>query len=101
MSVHSPLERRAHDIGASARGHDFFAGGHERRAHDASLFETAAAAVALLQVADERAVLEGKREHRLEREFKRTPKVFRQMIVDLVTAIGKKLYRIKKMFWTE
>src|SRR5439155_12712084 len=64
VSVYSELKRGANDVGAAARGHDFFAGGHECRAHNAGLFEAAAAAVALLEIADERAVLERERERR-------------------------------------
>ena len=55
---------------------------HERWTHDAALFQAAAAAVALLEVADERAVLERKREHRLEWKLDRAREIFAQMIVD-------------------
>jgi hypothetical protein len=76
VSVHSQLERGADDIGATTCGHDFFAGGHERRAHDASLLKAAAAAVALLEIARERVVFERKCEPRLKRQLERTSEVF-------------------------
>ena len=58
VSVDAQFQRSADDVGAAARGHDFFAGRHERRAHDAGPFKATAAAVALFQVADERMVFE-------------------------------------------
>src|SRR5207237_2579214 len=54
------FERGTNDIGASARGHNFFARRDERRAHDRRVFAATAAAVALLEIADERAVFERK-----------------------------------------
>ena len=53
MSVHAHLQRGTDDVRTPARGHDFFASGHERRAHDAGLFKAATAAVALLEIANE------------------------------------------------
>src|SRR3989442_15938483 len=47
-------------------------------------FATPAATVALLEIADERAVLEREREARLERQLDRLCEIVTQMIVDLV-----------------
>ena len=77
------LERRANDVGAAARGHHFIMCRDERRTHDAALFKAAAAAIALLEVADKRPVLERKREHWLKRKLQRASKILAQMIVDL------------------
>jgi hypothetical protein len=44
-------------------------------AHDAALFQAAAAAVALLEVACERPVFERKREHWLKWKLERTSKI--------------------------
>src|SRR5438034_3962199 len=83
VSIDPQLERCADDICAASRGHDFLAGRHKRRAHDAGLFKAAAAAVALLKIADERAVLEREREHRLEWKLERACEILAQMIIDL------------------
>ena len=84
VAVHAQFQRRANDVGASARRHDFIAGGDECRAHHRRVFAAAAAAVALLEIADERAVFERKREPRLERQFDRRGEIIAQVIVDLV-----------------
>ena len=107
VSVDAQFQRRADDVGAAARGHDFFAGGHERRAHDAGLFKAAAAAVALFQIADERMILEREGEHGVEWELQRSCEVFAQMIVDSVLMpvrlgpIGENLSRIENIFRIE
>ena len=101
MSVYAQLERGADDVGTAARGHHLIVCRHERRAHDARLFEAAAAAVALLQVADERAVLEHERELGLKWKLEWAREVFAQMIVDLVWAILKNFSRIKNVFRVE
>ena len=62
---HAPqFQRRADGVGPPAGGHDFLAGGDEGRAHGGRFLAAAAAAVALLEVADERAVLGRKGQHR-------------------------------------
>ena len=82
MSVRPQFERGANDVGAAARGHHLVVCRHKRWTHDAGLFQAAAAAVALLQVADERPVFERKREHRLKWKLERTSKILAQMTVD-------------------
>ena len=54
----------------------------ERWAHDAALFKTGTAAVALLEVTCEGPVFERKREHWLKWKLERTSKILSQMIVD-------------------
>src|SRR4029077_9145598 len=54
VPIGAQRERGANDIGASARGHDFFARRDERWAHDRPILAAAAAAVALLEIANER-----------------------------------------------
>ena len=98
MSVYTQLERGADDVGAAARGHDLFSGGHESRTHDAAVFQAAAATVALFEVADERPVLERERQHRLEWKFKWASKIFAQMVVDPVAAILENFSRIENVF---
>ena len=101
MTVYAQLERATDDIRAPARGHDFFASCHERRTHNAGLFEAAAAAVALLEVADEGAVLERECEHRLKWKLERAREVFAQMVVDLVATVAEKFPRIKNVLRIE
>src|SRR5438552_4777434 len=101
VAVHAQLKRGANDVGPAAGGHDFFAGGHKRRAHNARLFEATAAAVALLEIANKRAVLKRKREHRLEWKLEWTREVFAQVIIDLVTTVTGNFPRIKNVLWIE
>ena len=103
VSAHSKaqFERGANNVRATARGHHFFASGDERRAHDVPLFQTAAATVALFEVANERAVLECERKHRLEWKLERARKVFAQMAIYFVAAIRKNLSRIENIFRIE
>src|SRR5262245_13873054 len=82
MSTDTQLQRRADDVGAATRGHDFFVSGHKRRTHNACLLKAAATAVALLQVADERTVFKRKGENGLEWKLQRPREVFAQMIID-------------------
>src|SRR5437762_13111758 len=89
MTVYAQLERATDDIRAPARGHDFFASCHVRRTHDAAALKAAAAAVALLEVADERTVLERDREHWLKWNRERTRAIFAQMTVVLMPAVGE------------
>src|SRR5262249_8691578 len=84
MSVDAQFQRGTDDVCAAARRHDFFMGGHERRAHDASVFKAAAAAVTLFQGADERTIFERLRELGTEWKLQRLRKVFAQMVVDSV-----------------
>ena len=84
VSISSQFERGPNDVGAAARGHHFIMCRDERGAHDAALFKAAAAAVALLEVAEERPVFERKREHWLKWKLERTSKILSQMIVDSV-----------------
>src|SRR6266487_6752994 len=101
VSVYAQLQRGADDVGAAARGHDFLAGRHERWAHDAGLFKAAAAAVALLEIADERAVLKRKGEDRLKWKLERACEIFAQMIVDLMPAVCENFPGIKNVFRIE
>src|SRR5438874_13004748 len=98
VTVYTHLERGADDVGAAARGHDLFSGGHESRTHDAAVFQAAAATVALFKVADERPVLERERQHRLEWKFKWASNIFAQMIVDPVAVILDNFSRIENAF---
>ena len=84
VSANAQFQRGADDVGAAARGHDFFVGGHKCWTHDAGLFKATAAAVALFQVADERMIFEREGEHGVEWELQRSCEVFAQMIVDSV-----------------
>src|SRR5205807_2030335 len=54
-----------------------------RRAHDRRVFAAAAALVALLAIADERAVFEGKRESWRKRKAERPLEILAQVVVDL------------------
>ena len=53
VSVRAQFERGANDVGAAARGHHFIVCRDERWTHDVALFQATAAAVALLEIADE------------------------------------------------
>ena len=95
------MQGRADDVRATACRHDLFTGGDERRAHHRRVFATTAAAVALLEIADERLVLKGKGEPRLERQFDRSGEIIAQVTVDLVSAIAENFSGIKNIFWIE
>src|SRR5437667_10470387 len=101
MSVHAQLQRGTNNVGAPARRHDLFVGGHESRTHDTSLFKAAAAAVALLEIPYERIILERESEHRLEWKFERAREMFAQMSVDLVTTVAEKCYQIENVIQLE
>src|SRR5262249_60996280 len=92
-----PLERGRDDVRSAAGGHDFFAVGHKLRTHDAGVLKKAAAAVALLKVADERSVLEREREDRLKWKLERPREIFAQMTIDPVPLIGENLSWIKNV----
>src|SRR5712692_10177883 len=98
MTGRAHFERGANDVGASARGHNFVTGGDKRRAHDRRVFAAAGAAVALLEIADEGTVFEGKRESRLEWQLERPRKILAQMIVDLVPAVIEDFSGIENVF---
>src|SRR5205814_2924545 len=83
VSVYAHFERGPNNVSPAAGRHDFVAGRDECRAHDRRVLAATGAAIALLEIADERAVLESKREHRLEWKLERTCEVFAQMIIDL------------------
>src|SRR5438105_10124512 len=83
MTGRSHFQRGANDVGPSARGHDFFARGDECWAHDRRVFAASAAAVALLEIADERVIFEGERKSWRKREFDRPLVILAQVIVDL------------------
>ncbi len=87
MSVCPQFERGANDVGAAARGHDLIVVAMNVGHIIAGLFKAAAAAVALLEIADERSVLERKREHGLEWKFNWAREIFAQMVVDLVSRL--------------
>ena len=65
----------------------------ERRAHRRRVFAAAAAAVALFQVADERAVLGRKRQHRLERQRQLVTRAQPQVGVDVKSPVGNDFAR--------
>ncbi len=69
MRSSAQLKRGADRIRATARGHVFLAGGEKSRAHRGRIFAAAAAAVALLEIADKRFVLEGEGEFGLKGSF--------------------------------
>src|SRR5947208_15820229 len=101
MSVHAQLQRGTNNVGAPARRHHLFTGGHESRTHDTSLFKAAAAAVALLEIPYERIILERESEHRLEWKFERAREIFAQMIVDLMTTVAENFSRIENVLRIE
>src|SRR5262249_464330 len=88
------------NIRPAARGHHFLTGCDESRTHDGRIFAAPAAAVALLEVADERMVFERECEPRFERQFDGSGEVISQVIVDLVTE-AKNLSGIENIFWIE
>ena len=100
VTTAAQFERSPDDVGATAGGHDFVVRRHERRAHNAGLFETTATTVALLEIADERAVLEREREARLERQLERLREIMAEMIVDLVGE-AENFSWIENIFWIE
>ena len=107
MPVCSQFERCPNNIGAAARGHHFIMCRDERWAHDAALFKTATAAVALLEVTCEGPVFERKREHWLKWKLERTSKILSQMIIDSVSMpvrlgpIRENFSRVENIFGIE
>src|SRR5438094_9006967 len=97
MSVHAQLQRGTNNVGAPARRHHLFTGGHESRTHDTSLFKAAAAAVALLEIPYERIIPERESEHRLEGQFERAREIFAQMTVALVATVAEDFSRIENV----
>ncbi len=95
------LQRRADRVGPAARGHDFLARGDKRRAHGRRLLETAAAAVALLEIAHERTVLGRERQPRLERQFQRRARAQPQICVNPVTVVGNDFPGIEQLVRVE
>src|SRR5438132_14405314 len=95
------FERGTNDIGASARGHNFFARRDERRAHDRRVFAATTAAVALLEIADERAVFERKCKSWRKRKAERPLEILAQVVVDLVPAVAENLAGIENVFRIE
>src|SRR5438094_2578532 len=101
VSVHAQFECCPDDVGAPPGGHDFFACCDERRAHNRGVLTATGAAVALLEIADERVVLEREGEHRLEWKLERPCEIFAQVIVDLMPPVGEDFSRIKNVFRIE
>src|SRR5439155_26187911 len=86
---------------AAARGHDLVARCDEGWAHDRGVLAATGTTIALLEIADKRAILERKGEHRLKWELERACEIFAQMIVDLVPAIAEDFSRIENVFRIE
>ena len=84
------LQRGADRIGPPARAHDLLAGGDEGRAHGGRFLAAAAAAVALLEVARERAVLGRKRQHRREGQLQLVARAQAQVVVNLKPPIRRR-----------
>src|SRR5262249_48840203 len=101
VSICSQFESGPNNVGAAACGHHFFMCGDERGAHDAALFKAAAAAGALLEVAEEPSIFERKRKHRLKWKLKRTIKILAQMTVDFVSTIRENFSRIENILGIE
>src|SRR5437868_9542039 len=99
--VKTELERGPDRIRPAAGGHVFLARREECRAHRRRVFSAAAAPVALLQVADERFILEGKRERRLEWQPQARFGFYPQVIIDLESAVTENFPGIEKVFRIE
>ena len=99
--VKTELERSPDRIRPAAGGHVFLASCEECRAHCRRVFPATAAPIALLQVADERFVLEGKREGRLEWQPQACFRFYPQVIVDLESAVAENFPGIEKVFRIE
>src|ERR1700726_69305 len=82
MPVGAQLQRGANDVGAPARGHDLFARGDECWAHDRRVFAATATAVALLEIADERAILERKCKSWFKWQLERFGEILAEVVVD-------------------
>src|ERR1700737_3029272 len=100
MSIAAQFERAPDNVGATACRHDLVAGRNERRAHDWRVFATTPAAVALLEIADERSVLEGEGQTWLERQLDWFREIIAEVIVDLVGE-PENFSGIENIFWIE
>ena len=99
--VKTQFQRGPNRIGPSAGGHVFLAGREEGRAHGRRILPATAAAVALLQVAEERFILEGEGERRLERKTQPRLRFDAQVIVDLEPAVAENFAGVKQVFRIE
>src|ERR1700731_561695 len=100
MSMLAQFERAPDNIRATACRHDLLPGGNERRAHDRPVFAATATTVALLEIGNERAVLEGERQSCLERQLDRFGEIVAEVIVDLVSE-PENFPGIENVFWVE
>src|ERR1700736_370708 len=100
MSIAAQFERAPDNVGATACRHDLVAGRNERRAHDWRVLATTPAAVALLEIADERSVLEGEGQTWLERQLDWFREIIAEVIVDLVGE-PENFSGIENIFWIE
>src|ERR1035441_2080595 len=91
------LKRGANRVGPPAGAHYFLPGGYVGRAHRRRFFAAAAAPVALLQIACERAVLRSKGQHRREGQLEFTTRSLAQIGVNLESPIGNDLARIEEV----
>ena len=72
-------------------------GRHEGGAHGRSFLAASAAPIALLQVADERAILRRKSQHRRERQFQLVTGAQPQVGIDLEAPVGQILPGLKRL----
>src|SRR5438046_10182207 len=90
----APLQNFPYHVGPTAGGHNFFAGREESGTHRGHFLAAAAAAVALLQIADEGPIFERESEPGRELQFDRSRKIFTQTRVYLTLASAENFSRI-------
>ena len=83
------FQHRSNRVRPTASAHAFIPGGKEGGTHGGHLFETPAASVTLLEVADKRPILGGEGEDRLERELKGVVEAQTQVGVNFEAAVGE------------
>src|SRR5436190_4718872 len=93
----SSLKHSTNRIGSSARRHDFFARGDVSGAHGGGFLAAAAAAIALLKIRAERAILGSKCEPRLERQLEIAARRDTQVFIDMKTSVVDDLARVEEI----
>jgi hypothetical protein len=91
------LQRGPDGVGPPAGRHVFLPGSEEGGTHRGRVFPATAAAIALLEIAEERFVLEGEREDRLERKPQALFGFDAQVIVDLEAPVAENFSRIEQV----
>src|SRR3954470_10088201 len=99
--LEAQLQRGANRVRPTTGRHVFLSGREKGRTHGRRVLPASATAVALLEVAEERFVLEGKRQRRFKQKSQPRLLLDAQMIVDLEPAIAENFAGIEEVLRIE